>query len=148
MRAYTIVLFIIAVHVCLAMFGNVDFNVTNITIDTTQKGTFLITQGHVPYNYLPSSTLFFNMSNETKVNSSTMLTENDFVGKYIESIYGVGDVFSKFMNMFTSAVFSIHTLCAPWFGEFNSWAIEIMVDFVLAIGFFQVITGRSFKTME
>lgn len=152
MRAYTIILFILSVHACLAMMNTADITNSglNISVDTTSKNGFYISQGHTNMTYLMSSDpRFFNESATGKdITSNATLTRKDYIGKFIESIFEVGGVFLKFMDMCTSLIFSIHTLCAPIFGEFNSWILEGIVDFAFGIALFQIVTGRSFKTME
>jgi len=133
------------------MFNGADItNTTGIYVDTGGTGsTFTVHEGRYDIT-LPSSTLF-NESGTTKeevINGSTTIKSTHFIGEYIESILNVGKVFSDFLTTFKNIVFSIHYLTAPYFGEVNSWILEGVVDFVLVIGFFQIVTGRSFKTME
>jgi hypothetical protein len=155
MRAWTIVLFIVAIHACLAMF-----NITNITnagvgvvIDTSSKNGFSVTTGNNSMILLPNDSTFFNASASdpsevTNSSDESLLGAGDFVSKFIESIFQVGIDFLKFMNSFKDAIFSIHALGAPIFGDFNAWILEGMVDFVFGVSLFQLVTGRSFKTME
>lgn len=154
MRAWTIVLFILAVHACLAMFtvANITDIGLNMSLDTTSKTGFTVLPGAPPNVTLPSSDpRFFNSSavngSDAKGNG-TMLGQGDFIGDFIESILGMGAILSKYMGMFGAAIFSIHTLCAPYFGDFNAWVLEGMVDIVFAISLVQMFTGRSMKTME
>lgn len=159
MRAWTIVLFILAIHACLAMFNITD--ITNagvgVIIDTSSKNGIVIVPGNNTNDYLVNDSMFFNASatNASEVkNSSTasftqqLLDSSGFVGKFIESIFQVGDVFLKFISSFKDAIFSIHALGAPLFGDFNAWILEGVVDFVFGVSLFQLVTGRSFKTME
>jgi hypothetical protein len=76
------------------------------------------------------------------------LKSSSFSGGMIESIVGIGETFAKLISMASAAIFSIHTLCSPYFGDFNSWVLEAMVDIILAIGLFQIVTGRSMKGIE
>ena len=153
MRAWTIVLFILAIHACLAMI-NVA-NITNVginaTLDTTSTGIMVIP----PSNgvSMPSSDpQFFDQCatdpSKVKGANSTVISKGNFVSDMIESIAGVARTFYDFMYTFSSAIFTIHTLCAPIFGDFNAWVLEGMVDIVFGIALFQMVTGRSFKTME
>lgn len=134
------------------MFNVADItNATGIYLDTSGTGhTFTVHEGRYDIS-IPSSTIF-NESGTTKEGitntSNVVLKQGDFVGDFIESTLGLGAVFSNFITTFKNIVFSIHYLCAPFFGDFNSWVLEAVVDFVLVIGFFQIVTGRSFKTME
>jgi hypothetical protein len=152
MRAWTIVLFILSLHACLAMFNVTDItNVgVNVSIDTSGKG-ILVTPGGSSYIQLPNSTIFNsspNATSATMINKSTMISDQDFISKSIETIFGFADTFFKLIATFKNVVFSIHYLATPYFGDFNAWVLEAIVDFILVIALFQMITGRSFKTME
>jgi hypothetical protein len=124
----------------------------NATLDTSSNGIMVIP----PANgvSMPSSDpQFFDQCatadpSKVKGANSTLIAKGNFVGDFIESIAGVASTFFKFMGTFSSAIFSIHTLCAPIFGNFNAWVLEGMVDIVFGIALFQMVTGRSFKTME
>lgn len=151
MRAWTIVLFILSIHAVLAIFtvGGVGNGIMGYTYDTSGHQAVFTP---IPGNYnttLPSSDpRFFNSSSNTSQGNATLIKSGDFIGEWIESIIGVGTSFTKLMGTFTAAVFSIYTLSAPYFGNFNAMVLEGLVDIVLAIAFFQMVTGRSFKTME
>lgn len=149
-------LFIVSIHACLAMFAVADItNTTGVYLETSgfMVGTpsWVVHQGNNSVG-IPQSNLFFNSSaNGTEIfNSKSALTGSNgtFVGKMIEQILGAADIFSKFINMFKNVLFSIHYLAAPIFGEFNGWVLEGMVDIVFGISLFQIVSGRSFKTME
>lgn len=153
MRAWTIVLFVLAIHACLAMFTVTDITNSagyNWTIDTSSKsGNIIIIPGTQNVSIPSSDPQFFDSTaNGSNIKNSNLLSKGDFVGGFIESVVGVGTTLVKLMAMFGAAIFSIHTLCAPYFGDFNSWILEGMVDFIFAIGLFQMITGRSFKILE
>jgi hypothetical protein len=125
-------------------------NVAGIYIDTSGMNThnFVVHQGRYDVN-MPQSNLFFNGSaNGSNIKNASLISNKDFAGGMIESILGVGSTFLALMDTFQRAVFSIHTLAAPYFGDTNSWVLEGMVDTILAIGLFQIVSGRSFKTME
>ena len=150
MRAWTIVLFILAVHACLAMFTVAD--ITNIGLNMS-----LDTSSHTGYNMqngvynvsLPSDPTFFDVNaNVTNVSSGAGLTSSSFVNDFIESILGVANAFGKYMSMFNKAIFSIYFFTAPYFGDFNAMVLQGMVDIIFGISLIQMVTGRSFKTME
>ena len=151
MRAWTIVLFIIAFHACLSMFAYVDLQNSlglNITIDTTSKtGNWIITPGTTNITIPSSDPYFFDSTSNGSVNNSA-IKPNDFVGNMIESVLGVANAFGKLMGSFTQAAFAIHTYGAPYFGDGPAWILEGVVDFVIAIGFFQLVTGRGFKVLD
>lgn len=154
MRAWTIVLFILAIHACLAMV-NVA-NITNIglgiVVDTTSKSGIIVAPPGSSNITLPSSDPRYFDQNATGSDIShaneTIIQEGDFIGKFIENIFNVGTVFIKFIGTFSNIVFSIHGFAKPFFGDFNAWVLEGMVDMLLTISLFQIVTGRSFKTME
>lgn len=154
MRAWTIVLFIVAIHACLAMLTVTDItNIgLNLTIDTTSKNANINVNSGNNTIYIPSDPTFFNANETGKdimgANTTPLIKSTDFVDKFIESIYNVGGPFLKFMGAFSAAIFSIHTLTAPYFGDFNAWVLEGIVDLVFGVSLFQMVTGRSFKTME
>jgi len=154
MRAWTIVLFIVAIHACLAMLTITDItNIgLNITMDTTSKSANINVNPGNNTVYIPSDPTFFNVNETGKdimgANTTPIIKNTDIVSKFIESIFEVGGVFLKFMGTFSAAIFSIHTLTAPYFGDFNAWVLEGIVDMVFGVSLFQMITGRSFKTME
>jgi hypothetical protein len=148
MRAWTIVLFILAIHAGLAMFNytNVMDIGLGVTIDPV-TGTLVPGSNTVD---LPTSPIF-NSSGTTKEevsNNSVKIQSSGFVGQMIEAITGVGDQFFKLIATFKDLLLSIHALTAPYFGEFNAWILELVVDFIFVIALFQMVTGRSFKTME
>lgn len=152
MRAYTIVIFILAIHAGLAMInvGHItDIYGFNTTLDTSTHGAIIVVNNGTHID-VPSSAYFDeNASNSQNItNMSNLVTSNDFFSGAIESIIGLAGTFGKLITTFSTIVFSIHALCAPVFGDFNSWVLEGMVDFVLGIALFQMVTGRSFKTME
>ena len=66
----------------------------------------------------------------------------------IEQILGVADSFIKLMQTFSKVIFSIQYFGAQFFGDFNAWVLEGMVDIIFGVSLFQMVTGRSFKTME
>lgn len=152
MRAWTIVLFILAIHACLAMINvaNITDVGLNVSIDTTTKTGFFLTPGG--QNITVPSSVYFNESASGKniSNKSVVISasSSDFVGKMIEQIIGAAETFYNLLSMFSSVLFSIHTMGAPIFGDFNAWVLEGMVDIVFGVSLFQMITGRSFKTME
>jgi len=154
MRLWTIVLFIVSIHAALAIInvGNITDIGLDMKIDTTSKTGVMVSQGTPGTIEMPSSDPTFFCQTATGADISmtdqTVLGAGDYIGKFIESVYNLGGVFSKFMTTFGSAIFGIHTLTKPFFGEFNSWVLEGMVDFLLVIGFFQIISGRNFKTMD
>jgi hypothetical protein len=101
---------------------------------------------------MPSSDpRFFNQSappSQVKGTNATLVKQSDFIGEFIESIFGVGKVFLTFMATFSTVIFSIHNMAAPYFGDYNAWILEGMVDTIFGVALFQMVTGRSFKTME
>jgi len=152
MRAWTIVLFILALHAGLAIL-----NVANITdvgldiyVDTTSKsGIITAPPGTSDIAIQGADPHFFNNTvNGADVKGSSLVSKDDFISKFIESIVGFGTSFLKFMTMFSTIIFSIHTLCEPYFGNFNAWVLEAIVDTVFGVSLAQLISGRSFKTME
>jgi hypothetical protein len=151
MRAWTIVIFILAFHVCLAMVNYADITDVglNITFETSGGGV-LVSPGTNTIN-MPSSTLVnpnATSKDDALTNQSITLKKGDFVGDMMEIITGVATPFFNLMTTFSKIVFSIHYLCTPYFGDFNSWMLEAMVDFIFVMALFQMVTGRSFKTME
>jgi hypothetical protein len=100
---------------------------------------------------VPSSTYFNQSANGSDIANKSIVitgTSGGFFDKAIEQIIGAANTFLKLMGTFSSVLFSIHTMGAPIFGDFNAWVLEGMVDIVFGISLFQMITGRSFKTME
>ena len=153
MRAYAIVVFILAFHAALAMI-NVS-TLTNLglnaTIDTSTKGTFNLIPST---NYtMPSSKYFcetatgeniYLLDSEDNVN----ISPNDFIGNFIQSVEGLAAPFNKFLAVIKDILFSVHDTAAPIFGEFNAWCIQGMLYFIFVVSLVQIVTGRSFKTME
>lgn len=152
MRAYTIVVFILAIHAMLAVFtvAGVGNGILGINIDTSTTQGIVVGSGNYNVSIPSADPRFFNTSgNMTGIKGNdTLIGPENFVGDWIESIIGVGTAFSKLITTFTNVIFSIQYLAAPYFGSFNAWVIEGVVDFALAISLFQIVTGRSFKTME
>lgn len=151
MRAWTIVLFILCIHMMLAAFtwAGVGNGILGYTLDTSgHQASF----NPIPGNYtvqLPITSQFFNGSaNGTQITNNSLIKSGGVVGEWIENIIGVGSYFTNLINTFKDAVFSIHYLTAPYFGDVLGWLLEGIVDLVLGISFFQMVTGRSFKTME
>jgi hypothetical protein len=149
MRAFTIVLFILAIHACLAMINvaNITDAGLNISIDTSSHNGFIVSPGKTNIT-MPSSQFFNESANGSEIKSNSTLSKGDYFGNLIESVLGLGTIASKFLGTFSAIIFSIHTMAAPYFGNYNAWVLEGMVDFVFAISCFQIFSGRSFKTME
>jgi PPE-repeat protein len=155
MRAWTIVLFVIAIHACLFMFNGVNFENGlgyNFSIDTSSKsGNIIIIPGDPANISMPSpdSHFFDSSANGSNVNvNGTVFSKNDVDGGLLEQVYGLGKTLMKIVGMFGAAIFSIHTLAAPYFGDSTAWILEGMVDIVFGIALFQLVTGRSFKTID
>jgi hypothetical protein len=155
MRAWTIVIFILAIHACLAMINiaNITNVGLNVTLDTSGMGSnIVVTPGGINMSMPSSDPRFFNESatspSEIKGTNATLIKQGDFIGDFIESITGVGRVFLTFMATFSTVIFSIHAMAAPYFGDTNAWVLEGMVDTIFGVALFQMVTGRSFKTME
>lgn len=156
MRAWTIVIFILAIHACLAMINIADItNVgLNVTLDTSgMNSNIVVTPGGINMSMPSSDPRFFNDSpnvspSQVKGTNATLLTQKSFAQGWIESIIGVGAAFMEFMVTFSTVIFSIHTMAAPYFGDTNAWILEGMVDTIFGVALFQMVTGRSFKTME
>jgi len=150
MRAYTIIIFILAIHAGLAMINVshiTDVYGFNTTIDTSTKGSIVfINNGS--YIQVPSSQFFNESATGDSITNKSMISKSDFASGFIEQISGLAEGFGKFIGTFSALIFSIHQLGAPLFGDFNAWVLEGMVDFIFAVALFQMITGRSFKTME
>jgi hypothetical protein len=151
MRAWTIVLFIIAIHAVLAMINVAHITDVGLNMSiSTSGGGILVTPGTSTVT-VPSSVYFNESANNSAIANKSLViseTSGNFVDKFIEQIAGAATTFFKLMGMFASTLFSIHTMGAPIFGDFNAWVLEGMVDIVFGISLFQMITGRSFKTME
>ena len=155
MRAWTIVIFILAIHAVLAMVNvaNITDIGLNISLDTS-GGSLVTIPGST--NITTPSSVYFNESynrngtGEDVSNSSSFMTSTGggFVGKMIEQILGVADSFIKLMQTFSKVIFSIQYFGAQFFGDFNAWVLEGMVDLIFGVSLFQMVTGRSFKTME
>ena len=155
MRAWTIVIFILAIHACLAMINIA--NITNVgvnaTLDTSSIGSnIVVTPGGINMTMPSSDPRFFNESasspSQIKGQNATLITQKNFAQEWIESIIGVGAAFMEFMRTFSTVIFSIQRMAAPYFGETNAWVLEGMVDTIFGVALFQMVTGRSFKTME
>jgi len=152
MRAWTIVVFIVAIHAALAMINvaNITDVGLNISLDASNPGLIVVSPGTSTV-IMPSSVFFNESANGSNIaNKSIVLTAESggFIDKMIQEIVGTLNIFLKLMGMFASTLFSIHTLGSPIFGDFNAWVLEGMVDIIFGISLFQIITGRSFKTME
>lgn len=149
MRAWSIVLFILAIHAGLAMFNYT--NVMDIGLGVTlDPVTGVLVPGNNTID-IPDSIIFnSSATSKSQVMQNNTITSNTsgFVGDMITSILDFGKNFSDLLSTFNKLVFSIHYLAAPFFGDFNAWVLEFVVDFILVIAFFQMVTGRSFKTME
>jgi hypothetical protein len=149
MRAWTIVLFILAIHAVLAMVNvaHITDIGLNISLDTS-GGSLTVLPGSSNIT-VPSSVYFDENATGNKiVNSSAVITKNSFTDKMIETILGAATAFFNLMATFSSVIFSIHEMGAPIFGDFNAWVLEGVVDIVFGVSLFQMVTGRSFKTME
>jgi hypothetical protein len=155
MRAWTIVVFILAIHAVLAMVNvaHITDIGLNISLDTSGGGV-LVTPGMVNMT-TPSSTYFNESYNKNGTgsdikNTSGIITgtSGGFVGKMIELIIGAADTFIKLMTTFSSVIFTIYYVGAPYIGTFNAMVLEGMVDIIFGVALFQMVTGRSFKTME
>jgi len=154
MRAWTIFLFILGIHIVLGMISvaNITNVGLNMSIDTTQKGSIIIMPEKNISMQAPDPR-FINTSG-TDINtikgssSNNTLAPTNFVAAYIQNIFAAADAFIKLLTSFSQVVFTIYYLGAPWFGGFNALALELMVDSVFAISLFQLVTGRSFKTMD
>jgi hypothetical protein len=151
MRAWTIVLFILAIHAVLAMINVANITDVGLNVSvSTSGGGILVTPGTSTV-IVPSSVYFNESANNSDIANKTIVISSsttNFVDKMIEQIAGAANTFFSLMGMFSSVLFSIHTMGAPIFGNFNAWVLEGMVDIVFGISLFQMITGRSFKTME
>lgn len=152
MRSWTIVLFILAIHACLAMFTVTDITNAglNISIDTTgHSGSFIVTEGTTTIDIPSSDPQFFDSeANGSSISGNVSMSSSEYNGGMIESIIGLGKTLTKLIGMFGAAIFSIHTLSAPYFGDFNAWILEGMVDIIFAVSLFQLVTGRSFKSID
>jgi len=153
MRAWTIVLFILGLHILLAMLSaaNITNAGLNLSIDTSSKGSIIVLPPGYTNITIPSGDPRFipvNGTNTSDIKGSTLIKSTSFFGKLIESIAGAAIIFLTFMSTFSSIIFTIHGLGAPFFGEFNSWLLEGLVDTIFGVSLFQIISGRSFKTME
>lgn len=153
MRVWTIVLFILAIHAMTAMINVADItNIgLNMTIDTTSKNAILVSQGGNSTISMPSSNPdYFNQCATGKDISqgNQTLNKQDFVGAMIQTLFAFGTVFVDFMGTFSGVIFGIHEMASPFFGDFNSWVLEGAVDLVLGVSLFQIVSGRSFKTMD
>jgi len=151
MRAWTIVIFILSVHVCLAMMNAAHITDVGLNLSLDTSGGSLVPSSGSSNIKNPSSTLVnqnATSKDDALTNQSITLKKGDFVGDMMEIITGVATPFFNLMTTFSTVVFSIHYLCAPYFGNFNSWMLEAMVDFIFVMALFQMVTGRSFKTME
>lgn len=149
MRAWTIVLFILAIHAVLAMINvaHITDIGLNISLDTSGGGLAIL-PGTTNLT-LPSSTYFNESANGSAIlNKTVVITKNSFTDKMIETILGAATAFFNLMGTFSSVIFSIHAMGAPIFGDFNAWVLEGIVDIVFGVALFQMVTGRSFKTME
>jgi len=152
MRAWTIVLFILALHACTAMFTHtniLDIGL-NVSLDTSSSNIIQLGPS-TPINIANDESFFnssANSSTEIRGTNSSAIGKTDFVGKMIEAILGVADTFIEFMATFSKAIFSIQYMCAPYFGYYNAWILEAIVDTVFGVSLFQMVTGRSFKTMD
>lgn len=151
MRAWTIVVFILAIHACLAMIGvaNITDIGLNITLDTSGRGSIIPVPGNTSL-VVPSSTIYntTDPNNFTTANNKVNLNETGFVGMMLQQVTGFASLFSELMATFSRLVFSIYYLTVPYFGHFNAVMLEGLVDFIFSIALFQMVTGRSFKTME
>lgn len=149
MRAWTIVLFILAIHAVLAMINvaHITDIGLNISLDTSGGGLAIL-PGTTNLT-LPSSTYFNESANGSAIlNKTVVITKNSFTDKMIETILGAATAFFNLMGTFSDVIFSIHKMGAPIFGDFNAWVLEGIVDIVFGVALFQMVTGRSFKTME
>lgn len=151
MRAWTIVVFILAIHACLAMIGvaNITDVGLNITLDTSGHGSIAPSSGNTNLT-IPSSTMYntTDPENFTYSKSTMNLNQTGFVGMMLQQVTQFASLLSELMTTFSRIVFSIYYLTAPYFGHFNAVMLEGLVDFIFSIALFQMVTGRSFKTME
>jgi hypothetical protein len=150
MRAYMIVIFILAIHASLAVINvaNIMDVGLNLSLDTSSHGAIIINHNSSIIT-VPSSKFFNESATGTDISEASKdLNRSSFSSGAIESIIGFATVFGDFIKSISKIVFSIHDLTAPLFGNFNAWVLEGMVDFILTIALFQMVTGRSFKTME
>jgi hypothetical protein len=149
MRAWTIVLFILAIHACLAMINVAHITDIGLNISVETSGGGIVVNPGTTNLTIPSSTYFNESANGSAIlNHTVVITKNSFVDKMIEQIIGAAATFYALMDTFSSVIFSIHSMGAPIFGDFNAWVLEGIVDIVFGVSLFQMVTGRSFKTME
>ena len=153
MRAWTIVLFILAFHACTAMFTYTDIMNTGInsTVDTYSKTGFVVSSGNGSVVKLPYDPSYFDPNatgQDIKGSSVAFINSTSFVGRFIESILGFGETFITFVKTFSGVITGIHYLSKPYFGDFNAWVLEGIVDTIFAVSLVQIVTGRSFKTMD
>lgn len=120
----------------------------NVSLDTSTKGTFTV----IPTTTIavPSNEIFYENAsygqNVSKLKETMPAT--DMLGGFIESILKFTGPFNKFVTTVLKVITSIHDTAAPFFGDYNAWIIQGIVDFIFCISLIQIITGRSFKTME
>lgn len=151
MRAWTIVIFILSVHVCLSMINIAHITDVGLNLSLDTSGGSLVPSSGSSTIENPSSILINqNATDKDNVytNSSARLKQGDFMGDLMEIIIGVATPFVNLMKTFSVIVFSIYYISLPYFGPFNSLMLEAMVDFIFVVALFQMVTGRSFKTME
>jgi hypothetical protein len=153
MRAWSVFIFILAIHASLALVYHADITNSldlNYTFDTSShSGSYIQIPGKQNVS-IPQSDRFFDATknDSTVYNNSANLKPGDFVGDFIQSVTGVGSTLTKLMTMVGDAFFTIQWLMAPIFGSFNAWVVEGLVDIIWAGALFQMVTGRNFKGAE
>lgn len=154
MRAWTIVLFLIAFQASLAML-----NVANplntgmgITIDTSNPYRIDVyentTNVVLPQ---PQAGIYRYTGNATHPNYATQpgdYNSNNLSTGFIENIQGITIGFGEFIALFYKAVTSIHETFYIYIGDFNAWILQGFAYIVLALGIIQILTARSLKTAE
>jgi hypothetical protein len=152
MRAWTIVLFILAIHGALLIINvaNITDIGLNVSVDTTSKSGIIVAPPGSTNVYVPSPNpnIFNESAGNDSIQGTALLGSDDFVSKFIETVVGLGTAFLSFMTMFSKLILSIQTTAAPFFGEFNAWVLQIIVGVIFGVSLVQILSGRSFKTME
>jgi hypothetical protein len=153
MRAWTIVVFILAFQASLAMLNMANPLNTGmgIVVDTTNKYTITPVPGNNTME-LPQPQGGIYTSTGTANNPSYTTNPGGFNPKsfssgYIENILGLGGAVGGFFEIFFNVIFSIEVTFTPYIGIYASY-IQYMVLFILGIGLFQIYSGRSLKTAE
>lgn len=178
MRAWTIMLFLLALQMSLYIFTAYNpitdvYQELNITIDKTGFGSTELNIMNVSF-MRPNSQFFYlnitalsqaqaqaasrNMTT-TDVNKNNLVSmDNAGTGtdssplspvlNMISQVTVITGFFGTLISFAIGTVTIVYFLTAGIFGSLVAFMLQLICNVIIAIGFIQIVTGRAFKTME